>query len=109
MTIAPLFLLACLAQADCDNTQTGLVPLNDLGSGTYLGVFQGGLYPGGSNTPPAAHAVEGMARAAALQSLDVLGQPALHGWIGMVSIGMSTTTQSSPSPLRMLSSSSIWR
>ena len=33
---------------------TGLIPINDLGSQTYAG-FQGGLYPGGANAPPAAH------------------------------------------------------
>ena len=30
---------------------TGLIPLCDLGKGTYKGE-EGGLYPGGGNTPP---------------------------------------------------------
>ena len=38
---------------------TGLVPLADLGAGKYLGE-QGGLYPEGRNTPPAAHAEAGL-------------------------------------------------
>src|SRR3954471_22707942 len=33
---------------------TGMVALTDLGKGTYKGE-QGGLYPGGVNTMPAAH------------------------------------------------------
>ena len=32
----------------------GATPLNDLGSGTYLG-FAGGLYENGTNQPPADH------------------------------------------------------
>jgi len=35
------------------NTNTPLVPLTDLGTGTYLG-YEGGLYPNGQNTPPPA-------------------------------------------------------
>jgi hypothetical protein len=31
-----------------------LTPLNDLGAGLYLNQFQGGLYPGGFNSMPAA-------------------------------------------------------
>ncbi len=80
-------------QAVCDNTSTGIVPLNDLGSGLYLGQFEGGLYPGGSNDAPAAHALEGNTRGAALRPLDVFGNPDLHGRVVVVSIGMSTTTQ----------------
>ena len=34
---------------------TGLIPLPDLGKGTYKGE-QGGLYPDGANVPPASHA-----------------------------------------------------
>ena len=33
---------------------TGMIPLPDLGKGMYQGE-QGGLYPGGVNTPPPAH------------------------------------------------------
>ena len=46
---------------NCDQVSVGLTPLGDLGQGLYLGQFQGGLYPGGVNTPPAAHAAEGLA------------------------------------------------
>src|SRR5947209_13439872 len=41
----------------------GFTALNDLGPGTYKGE-QGGLYPGGSNTMPAAHLKAGLEQAA---------------------------------------------
>src|SRR5579859_2777257 len=37
----------------------GLIPLSELGAGKYKGE-EGGLYPGGSNTPPAAHEKAGL-------------------------------------------------
>ena len=48
--------------SDCARTSVGFVPLNDLGSGGYLGQYQGGLYPDGSNEVPAAHLSEGLGR-----------------------------------------------
>jgi len=69
-----------------------ILPLNDLGSGTYLG-FQGGLYEGGSNTVPADHAAVGAARAAAVQPLDTSGNPSPSGKMVLLSVGMSNTTQ----------------
>ena len=95
MLITPF--LACLPvvlpQGDCSNSSTGLMPLTDLGQNLYLGQFQGGLYPGGLNLPPAVHAQEGEARGQALRPLDPDGAPSLNGRIGLVSIGMSTTSQ----------------
>jgi hypothetical protein len=79
--------------SDCTKTSVGFVPINDLGTGFYLGQFQGGLYPGGVNTPPAAHDQEGRARAAAIQPLNTAGQPDANGKIVLLSIGMSNTTQ----------------
>ena len=67
------------------------IPLNDLGSGTYLG-FQGGLYPGGTNEVPAAHAAVGVARGTAITPRDVNGGVAANGKIVMISLGMSNTT-----------------
>jgi hypothetical protein len=69
-----------------------LTPLNDLGQGTYLG-FTGGLYSNGSNSVPAAHHAAGLARANAVQPLDVNGTPSPSGKIVLLSIGMSNTTQ----------------
>ncbi|HZI11514.1 MAG TPA: hypothetical protein VE153_14120 [Myxococcus sp.] len=71
---------------------TGLVPLNDLLSGTYQG-FTGGLYPQGRNSMPAAHSTAGQAQAAAIQPLNVNGQPSASGKYVLLSIGMSNTTQ----------------
>jgi hypothetical protein len=73
-------------------TDAARVPLSDLGAGCYLS-FQGGLYPNGSDSPPAAHTAAGLAAAAQIQPLDVDGQPGANGKIVLVSIGMSNTTQ----------------
>ncbi len=62
---------------------TGMVPLTDLGKGTYKGET-GGLYPGGGNTPPPAHLKAGMAAAAKIVPID--------GKIVLLSLGMSNTT-----------------
>ncbi len=68
----------------------GVVPLNDLGAGTYLG-FPGGLYEGGSNAVPGGHAAEGAAHAAAVQPLDTSGNPSPGGKAVLLSVGMSNT------------------
>ena len=68
-----------------------LVPLIDLGTGTYLG-FQGGLYPGGVNHPPVAHQRAAMARALEIVPRSAAGAPDPNGWIGMIAVGMSNTT-----------------
>ena len=78
---------------DCTGTSTGMVAINDLGAGVYLGQFQGGLYPGGVNEPPAGHAAEGMARAGAIEPLNVDGDFDPAGKYVLLSIGMSNTTQ----------------
>ncbi len=67
--------------SECSHSSIGLTPLMDLGTGTYQGE-QGGLYPGGSNTPPADYMAAGVA---AGQSL--IGLPK----IGLLAIGMSNT------------------
>ncbi len=89
--------LAALAPAarasNCANTSTGMVPIDDLGTGLYLGQFQGGLYPNGLNTPPAGHHAEGLARAQSIQPLDLAGNPSSTGKFVLLSIGMSNTTQ----------------
>src|SRR5689334_17929310 len=48
----------------------GLIPLTDLGAGTYKGE-QGGLYPGGRNAMPAAHLKAGLDLANKIVPLDV--------------------------------------
>lgn len=71
-----------------------LVPLTELGEQKYQG-FQGGLYPGGKNEPPAEHAQAGLALAKQVQPLDAAGKPSPAGKIVLLSIGMSNTSQAS--------------
>jgi uncharacterized protein (TIGR03437 family) len=80
------------AAADCSRTSTGLVPLTELGAGLYKGM-QGGLYPGGINTRPAAHEAAGLRLAALVVPRDTFGTPSAGGKIVLLSIGMSNTTQ----------------
>jgi len=70
---------------------TGLVPLGDLGSDLYKG-FEGGLYPGGSNEPPAAHQALALERAARIVPRDAAGNPDPDGFIVLIAVGMSNTT-----------------
>jgi hypothetical protein len=70
---------------------TGLVPLPELGKGMYQG-FEGGLYPGGANEPPAAHLKAGMKIAKSIVPLDADGKPSPEGKIVLLSCGMSNTT-----------------
>lgn len=58
----------------CSNDSTGLIPLNDLGTGFYEG-FQGGLYPLGTNTenPASTHYKKGKTYAKNLKPLDADG------------------------------------
>ena len=80
------------AAIDCTHTSTGLVPINDLGTGFYKG-FQGGLYPGGANVRPPAHTQAGLDIANTTIPLDTLGGPdPVNGRIVLLSIGMSNTS-----------------
>lgn len=80
--------------ADCTRTHTGRVPVTDLGTGTYLGA-QGGLYPGGGNSRPAGHDNAGLFLANnRIKPRNAAGAVDLaNGTIGLISIGMSNTTQ----------------
>lgn len=69
-----------------------LVPLNELGSGTYLN-YPGGLYENGSNTMPPDHLAAGLLHAQQVVPRDRDGRPSPTGKIVMISIGMSNTTQ----------------
>lgn len=75
---------------DCGHTSTGLIPLNDLGTGTYLG-YTGGLYPDGSNEIPPAHLELGLRQSERIVARDANGDPDPSGLIGFVSIGVSNT------------------
>ena len=92
-----LFVLAGMAsgisaQPDCSQTSTGHIPINDLGTGTYLGMT-GGLYANGSNFRPPAHQAAGLAFAAQVQPLDASGMPdPVNGKVAWLSIGFSNAT-----------------
>jgi len=87
--IASVAVAGVALASDCSRDSTGMVPLIDLGAGSYKGA-QGGLYPGGSNQRPTDHNAAGVSIAEALSPLDTLGiaDPA-HGRIVLISIGMS--------------------
>lgn len=68
------------------------IPLDRPGAWTYKG-FAGGLYPGGSSSPPSAHLARGLAAAQQVVPRAVSGNPAPTGKIVMLSIGMSNGTQ----------------
>src|SRR5262245_41908529 len=93
VVVALLSLVPGLIAQNCAGTSVpGLVPLNDLGAGSYQG-FTGGLYPNGSNVLPPAHLALGQALAAQVQPRDAAGNPSPAGRIVLLSIGMSNTTQ----------------
>ena len=75
------------AQINCANDSTGLIPLVDLLTGTYEG-YQGGLYPGGGNTIPAAHMDSGIAIANAILPLNFDGDAdTVYGKVVFVALG----------------------
>lgn len=75
---------------DVAGTSNPIIPLNDLGTGTYLG-FEGGLYPNGSNTAPPTQQAAALSRAQAIQPLDASGNPNPNGIYALLSIGVSIT------------------
>ena len=79
-----------LQAAACENTSTGLVPLNDLGTGAYQGEM-GGLYPDGSNEIPPEHLEIGLELAEQVVPRAANGTPDESGKIGLISIGVSNT------------------
>jgi hypothetical protein len=76
-----------------------MTPLVDL-KGSYQGE-EGGLYPGGSNTPPTSYLKLGMERARSIQPLDADGKPSADGKIAFLTVGMSNTTMESQAFLRL--------
>jgi hypothetical protein len=92
ITIATLFAGQLNAQIQCENDSTGLIPLVDLKTGYYLGVYQGGLYPNGKNVPPGGHLKKGLKIAKAIKPLDSLGNINYEtGKIVIAGFGGSTT------------------
>src|SRR5262245_43545681 len=94
LAIVAMGAFAGIALAAARGQTFSATPINDLGSGLYLNQYQGGLYPGGSNSAPAAHAAEGVLRGGSeIVPLDINGNPSAAGHYVMLSIGMSNTTQ----------------
>ena len=95
---AALLLLLILSAAyslqaqQCQNDSTGLIPINDLGAGTFNGL-SGGLYANGANQPPAMHLQNGLMAAQQIIPRNAQGQPDSSGRIGFLSIGMSNCNQ----------------
>ena len=89
--VGPLLFGSALA-ADCSVTSVGFTPVNDLGTGTYLG-FEGGLYPGGSNVRPLGHENDGVSIAQSIVARDSAGNPDAGGKYVLLSIGMSNTSR----------------
>jgi hypothetical protein len=89
-TLAVVLVVMC---QDACLAQQSRVPINDLGTGLYLGQYQGGLYPGGSSTAPAAHAAAGIAAGNAIVPRDTAGNVDASGKYAFMSVGMSNTTQ----------------
>ncbi|MGH2828855.1 MAG: hypothetical protein ACRDJM_00065 [Actinomycetota bacterium] len=86
---------------DCSRTSTGMVPLSDLGTGTYQGQ-EGGLYPGGSNERPAVHNLTGETLARLAVPRDAAGEIDLEaGRTVLLTIGMSNTRSESASLVRL--------
>lgn len=71
---------------------TGLIPLTELGLALYKG-YNGGLYGDGNNSPPQVHQAATLMQAGLIQPLDRSGRPSPEGKIGLISLGMSNTTQ----------------
>jgi Abnormal spindle-like microcephaly-assoc'd, ASPM-SPD-2-Hydin len=85
------------ALPDCNNIvypnlSAPLIPINDLGAGTYLGE-EGGLYPNGSNVRPAEHDAAGVSIAQSIQPLDANGNVDPNGKYVLISVGNSETQQ----------------
>lgn len=72
---------------------TGLIPLCDMGADQRYQGEDGGLYGGGRNTPPEAHAKAALAAAASIRPLDQDGHPSPDGTIVLTAFSMSNATQ----------------
>lgn len=74
---------------------TGLVPLTDRPADRDA-AYQDqdyGLYGADQNAPPAAHRALALRASAEIQPRDAAGKPAADGKVGLISLGMSNTTQ----------------
>jgi hypothetical protein len=70
-----------------------LIPINDLGTKSYLGAEEGGLYANGSNVDDAGHDAYGQSAAAAIVPLDSNGNYSPTGKYVFISVGLSMAQQ----------------
>lgn len=70
-------------------TDTAIIPLNDLGAGTFYG-YTGGLYPGGANVPSGQYGYDLTRMSSSIVPLDTFGNPSPTGRIVFISLGGST-------------------
>lgn len=66
-----------------------LIPINELGTGTFLN-HQGGLYPNGSNQMPPEFYNDAITMASSIEPLNKSGQADPSGKIGLIALGAST-------------------
>jgi len=92
LSMAAALLVSFAGAAQPLDRGTDLIPLTELGNGTYKGQ-SGGLYGDGQNQPPAAHREAAQRLLKSIVPLDAQGQPSPDGRIVLISIGMSNTTQ----------------
>ncbi len=90
------------AKAHPPQDSVGFVPLSELGTGLYKGE-EGGLYPRGSNNPPAKYLARGVKLAHQIVPLDKDGKPSPDGKIVLITTGMSNTTMESQAFIKLAS------
>ena len=72
---------------------TGLIPLSQMTAEDRYQEEDGGLYGGGQNEPPAAHAAAAIQAISEITPRDPAGRPSEDGRVVFVSISMSNATQ----------------
>ncbi|MGA8765006.1 MAG: hypothetical protein WB562_19205, partial [Candidatus Sulfotelmatobacter sp.] len=91
------FIVGAAPGANCVNieayapgTSNPLIPLTDLGTGSYGG-SEGGLYPAGRNVPPYTWEAAALRLADGIQPLNASGNSDPNGIYALLSIGVSIT------------------
>ena len=69
-------------------TTVARIPINDLGTGLYMG-YTGGLYPGGANSPSGVYADDLYQISSSIVPLDTFGKASSNGKIAFMSLGAS--------------------
>jgi hypothetical protein len=70
-----------------------LIPISDLGTKSYLGAEEGGLYANGSNSDDAGHDAYGQTAASGIVPLDANGNYDPNGKYVFISVGLSLTEE----------------